>query len=135
MPAYEPVPFSSAPPPESPSKPRRAGPEPGRRGGRRPGAGAPKGNLNALKNGTRSARVLRGLLMISLLPDVQLVLRELKRQNAAAYRDRFFEAIATAHQASLADPELARTISQLIRDRFDLAARQIQNQAGKAEKN
>jgi hypothetical protein len=33
---------------------REASPAPSRRGGRRPGAGAPRGNLNALRHGRRS---------------------------------------------------------------------------------
>jgi len=47
-----------APQPVPKPAPKRTSPEPGagpsRRGGKRPGAGAPKGNLNALKHGRRS---------------------------------------------------------------------------------
>ena len=54
---------------EGPS--RRACPEPSRRGGKRPGAGAPKGNLNALKHGGHSAQVRQLAVTLALLPSVR----------------------------------------------------------------
>ena len=96
------------------------------RGGRRPGAGAPKGNLNAVKNGLRSKRILRGMLMLALLPDVQIALRTLKRSSAPDYRRRFFDALLAAYEAVRSDPDLAQSIRDLVRRRFEIAARQIQ---------
>ena len=95
------------------------------RGGRRQGAGAPKGNLNAVKTGARSPRVARGLLLLALLPDVQVALRALRRANAPDYRKRFFDALLAADRALTADPDLAQSIKVLVRNRFETAARQI----------
>ncbi len=51
------------------------------RGGRRPGAGAPRGNLNALKHGRHSAQ-LRVLLALFHTPAIQsLVARLIARQT------------------------------------------------------
>jgi len=49
----------------------RACPEPSRRGGKRPGAGAPKGNLNALKHGGNSAQLRQLAVTLALLPHVR----------------------------------------------------------------
>lgn len=92
------------------------------RGGKRPGAGAPKGNLNALKAGLYSRRVRRGLLMIALLPEVQDVLRALKHQPAAERYDKYRQAVLAAYQATLSDPDLAESIRSLIRQRLIAAS-------------
>ncbi|GEM_PF-3513875 len=39
------------------------------RGGKRPGAGAPKGNLNALKNGRNSPRIREYMLNLLTMPE------------------------------------------------------------------
>ena len=41
------------------------------RGGKRPGAGAPKGNLNALKHGGNSAQLQQLAVTLALLPSVR----------------------------------------------------------------
>ena len=41
------------------------------RGGKRPGAGAPKGNLNALKHGRHSAQLQQLAVTLALLPSVR----------------------------------------------------------------
>ena len=52
-------------------------PRPSRRGGRRPGAGAPKGNMNALRSGKRSKRVLAMKLALQALPQAAGALKGL----------------------------------------------------------
>ncbi|HLF76991.1 MAG TPA: hypothetical protein VJB57_05815 [Dehalococcoidia bacterium] len=56
------------PQPPSPSPHALA---PGRRGGRRPGAGAPRGNVNALKRGLDSPRFLMAARIINVVPDLR----------------------------------------------------------------
>ncbi len=52
-----------------------------RRGGRRPGAGAPKGNLNALKHGENSRQLQQLALALSLVPDARKALARLARRQ------------------------------------------------------
>jgi methylmalonyl-CoA mutase C-terminal domain/subunit len=52
----------------SPPASKHGCPEPRRRGGRRPGAGAPKGNMNALKNGNHSKRVQALAIALHTVP-------------------------------------------------------------------
>jgi len=57
------------------------------RGGKRPGAGAPKGNLNALKHGLRSQQVRALSLALAQIPLFRRYLQRLARrrqQNTAA---------------------------------------------------
>ena len=59
------------------------------RGGRRPGAGAPRGNLNALKHGRHSAQLQQLALTLALLPHVRdtfikFARRQRHRRRAAA---------------------------------------------------
>ena len=103
------------------------------RGGPRPGAGAPRGNLNALKTGLRSERIRRGLLLIALLPDVQILLRQLKRQKAERYREEFNKVIAAAYRASN-DPELFRSIKEIIAQSLAAGAFPIRPQDPPAKK-
>jgi hypothetical protein len=51
------------------------------RGGRRPGAGAPKGNFNAMKSGKFSPRVRGVIAALMLLPETRTVLLELGRRG------------------------------------------------------
>ena len=58
-------------------------------GGRRPGAGAPKGNTNALKSGRHSARFKAVLTAMSQVPEVRdyfalVRRRQLRSERAAA---------------------------------------------------
>jgi len=58
------------------------------KGGRRPGAGAPVGNMNALKTGTRSLRV-RAILMALLQDDeARAVLLRLGARGRAKHAAR-----------------------------------------------
>jgi hypothetical protein len=52
-----------------------------RRGGRRPGAGAPKGNLNALKHGANSQQLQQLAIALSLVPDARKALARLVRRQ------------------------------------------------------
>ena len=56
------------------------------RGGRRPGAGAPKGNLNALRTGTRSKQLKAVVLALLIVPQTRHVLLHFSRleQNRRA---------------------------------------------------
>ena len=60
------------------------------RGGKRPGAGAPKGNLNALKHGRHSAQLQQLAVTLALLPSVRdtfiKVARRQRRQRRTAAR-------------------------------------------------
>ena len=53
------------------------------RGGRRPGAGAPKGNVNALKSGTRSPRVMAIMEALAHDEESRLVLTHLAARGEA----------------------------------------------------
>ena len=54
---------------------------PNRRGGRRPGAGAPRGNLNALKHGDNSRQIEQLALALSLVPEARVALARLARRQ------------------------------------------------------
>ncbi len=64
----------------------RACPEPSRRGGRRPGAGAPRGNLNALKHGRDSAYVQTLIQALAAHPTTREALIRLARRQRAHKR-------------------------------------------------
>ena len=61
--------------------PSTNGSRPSRRGGRRPGAGAPKGNLNALKHGENSRQLQQLALALSLVPEARKALNRLARRQ------------------------------------------------------
>ena len=79
-----------------------------RRGGRRPGAGAPPGNLNALKHGRRSAQFAQLGALLATLPEARQALLALARRHQLKQ-----------HRAE----ELAAVLFQRLLDR----AHQIQN--------
>ncbi len=68
-------------------------------GGHRPGAGAPKGNLNALKDGRHSARYRRLVQSLALLPEVRDTLIGLGEHRR--HRQRLAEAGASELLAGL----------------------------------
>src|SRR5438445_10909753 len=72
------------------------------RGGRRPGAGAPRGNLNALKTGERSRRV-------------QAVIQALMLDSEA--RQVFLTLGARGHARDRRVSELALTMARFMNDR------------------
>ena len=49
------------------------------RGGRRPGAGAPRGNLNALRTGARSKQLKTLVIVLMAVPETRRVLLHLNR--------------------------------------------------------
>ncbi len=73
------------------------------RGGRRPGAGAPKGNMNALKSGRYSQRLKDVLAAMSQVPEIRdyfnaVRRRQLRqeRQSAVAVRRALLELLQGA---------------------------------------
>lgn len=78
----DPTPESVDPPRESAEKkPRGACPERSRRGGRRPGAGAPKGNFNALKHGRRSQQFAELGALLAASPAIREALLNMGRKQ------------------------------------------------------
>ena len=51
------------------------------RGGKRPGAGAPKGNLNALKSGRYSQRLNHLFFALAQVPELRYFLHEVRRRQ------------------------------------------------------
>lgn len=93
----------------APRTSRRACPEPELalsppkgRGGRRPGAGAPRGNLNALKHGETSRQIEHLALALSLIPDTRRALvRLMKRQRRQQAQARTVAILTNLLKASL----------------------------------
>src|SRR3972149_6795513 len=65
----------------------RACPEPSRRGGKRPGAGAPAGNLNALKHGAHSSYIHALVQALAAHPTTREALIRLARRRRAQKRE------------------------------------------------
>ena len=57
------------------------------RGGRRPGAGAPKGNFNAVKGGAYSRRMRLAMAVLLTVPEYRLMLKFLHGAGAEAHRN------------------------------------------------
>ena len=66
-------------------------------GGRRPGAGAPRGNLNALKTGRYSRRLRTIAKALGMVPEVSAILLEFERRQHRQQR----KAARLAHRALL----------------------------------
>jgi hypothetical protein len=89
------------------------------RGGKRPGAGAPKGNLNALKHGRHSAQLQQLAVTLALLPHVRdtfiKVARRRRRQHSAAAKaghhllTQFLRACLVGLQDNQPDPPSAQS--------------------------
>jgi hypothetical protein len=88
------------------------------RGGKRPGAGAPKGNVNALKSGTRSKRV--SAIMQALMHDdeARLVLMHLAASGTA--KAGYARELAHAMARFMHDHPVAAQVSRKL---DDIAAR------------
>ena len=97
------------------------------RGGPRPGAGAPGGNLNAIKDGRYSRVHHRAALIIAAVPELRQYLHALLR----AYdrdRDRIVDSqIALALAALAESPALRKTIKSYVSKRLRSAPSQLQN--------
>lgn len=76
-PSHHPPPMTNRPPPRV---------KRGKRGGRRPGAGAPKGNLNALKHGRRSRQFAELGAMVASAPGATPALLALAGRTQAKQR-------------------------------------------------
>lgn len=75
----------------------RACPEQSRRGGKRPGAGAPKGNINAVKTGRYSKRLRAVARALNSIPELRDFFLEFQRRQRRGNR----KAARLAHQALL----------------------------------
>ncbi len=96
-----------------------------RRGGRRPGAGAPKGNLNGLKTGAHSPRVKAVLRAIAENPESRAVFLALAQKGALQRRQTREMVIALArlmHDRPIAE-EARRRLNE-IADAHEQALRQ-----------
>src|SRR4051794_36583306 len=104
-----------------------ASPKP-RRGGRRPGAGAPKGNVNGIKTGRYSHRFFAAALMIAAVPELRVFFEAIQQENDRLQREAYLKLITEAVQATIADPELAKSIKQLVLARVRKAVSQIRTE-------
>ncbi len=86
-------------------------PRPSPRGGRRPGAGAPKGNLNALKNGSRSKQLRTLIIALMAFPQTRNALLHFSRIEQRR-RVRLQEAI-NEYARLLQLPSRERTIKSI----------------------
>ena len=87
-------------------------------GGRRPGAGAPKGNVNALKHGHTSPRFWAAAIMVATVPELRAMFRNFRAAEQYETRRQFYDTMALAYDAILRDPELGKSIKQMIQDRM-----------------
>lgn len=107
----------------------RAAARPSGRGGRRPGAGAPKGNMNALRSGSRSKQLKAVVFALMAVPQTRRVLlhfSRLEQRRRDALRDAMNEyarllqlpsrerSIKAARKDQL--PEDVRFLETIIRD-------------------
>ena len=102
-------------------------------GGRRPGAGAPKGNTNALKSGRHSARFKAVLTAMSQVPEVRdyfaLVRRRQLRSErlaAAVLRKALLELLAGFSRQKQSHPRLSEGKSPSFKKRLK---KSVDNQA------
>ena len=90
-------------------------------GGRRPGAGAPKGNLNGFKHGGRSRQLAQAAMVLAANPRTRETLIALARRaglnqaSAEVIAARFF-VNAITKGVKIDNPEQARAITDLIRE-------------------
>jgi len=90
-------------------------------GGKRPGAGAPKGNLNALKSGRRSRQLKIVIGALVAAPSVRRVMLQLARQDIRR-NPRLRETIAAL--ARLSDPRWQRSIKRAAKKAAHLQTQQ-----------
>ncbi len=94
-------------------RPSTPAPRPSRRGGKRPGAGAPKGNLNAMKSGRYSKQMKALRLALQAMPATSDVVR---RFDAAGAGKRALLAMSLQHYAEMlvAEPVVLADIVDLL---------------------
>ncbi len=104
-----------------------------RRGGRRPGAGAPKGNLNALKSGRYSKQMKALRLALQAMPATSDVVR---RFDAAGSGKRAILARALQHYAELlvAEPLVLANIVDLL-EQTNITLQNDPSQIGRKGRN
>jgi hypothetical protein len=86
------------------------------RGGRRPGAGAPRGNLNALKTGARSRQLRAVLAALLIEPHTRRVLLDLARRDRL--RSKEFRQTLIAVAKLLNDHDLATSIREKLEEQL-----------------
>ena len=87
------------------------------RGGPRPGAGAPRGNLNALKTGAHSKQLRAAIGALLAVPETRramLALLEQKQRDTRRFRDIIFNAAKLIHDTELS-ASISRQLEQQIR--------------------
>ena len=87
------------------------------RGGPRPGAGAPRGNLNALKTGAHSKQLRAAIGALLAVPQTRramLALLQQKQRDTRRFRDIIFNAAKLVHDTELSE-SISRQIEQEIR--------------------
>ena len=87
------------------------------RGGPRPGAGAPRGNLNALKTGAYSRQLpaaIGALMAVPATRRAMLALIQQKRRDSERFRDIIFNATKLIHDTELS-ASISRQLEQQIR--------------------
>jgi hypothetical protein len=110
---------------QQPSRSRGETPKPTKRNpnwdGRRPGAGAPKGNLNGFKHGRRSRQLSEAVMIMAANPKLRDTLvalanrAGLKQAKAEDVAARFF-VNAITKGIKIENPRQARAITDLIRE-------------------
>jgi hypothetical protein len=110
------------------------------RGGRRPGAGAPRGNLNALKNGARTRRLGYALAAMLAEPQIRDVIMGLLRAGETSHAE--FRALVVTAARVLYEQPINEELRQLANDvatahierlgaaRIAAAVRQYKHQLG-----
>ena len=88
---------------------------PGKHGGWRPGGGAPKGNMNALKTGAHTQRLVEAVRLVHTVDDLKAIVYECARQTESkSSRARYRRALTLASMASLQDEETAAALRALL---------------------
>ena len=104
----------------SPSGKKQRKKKRGNWGGRRPGAGAPKGNLNGFKHGRRSRQLAEVVMFVAANPTTRATLvalanrYQVKQGKVEDDVARFF-VNAITKGVKIENPEQARAITDLIR--------------------
>ncbi len=86
------------------------------RGGKRPGAGAPKGNLNALRSGARSQQVKAVLIALLTVPETRRVLLHFSRMEQR--RLQLLQKAVNRYARLLQGPSKRRSINAVKRSQL-----------------
>ena len=99
-------------------------------GGKRPGAGAPRGNLNALKSGRRSRQLKIVIEALVAAPTVRRVMLRLAREDRRrnpGLRD------TVAALARLSDPRWQRSIKRAAKEAAHLQTQQNKKNGNRSD--